>query len=538
MTNPYSNITTRATPQNQPVFGRDMIANAAGGYVFKVSDETRLERFLILGTAGGTYYIGENKLTADAAKDLIAFCERDPAKFLSIVRDVSVNGRAYKQQPTLFALAIACSFGTTETKALALRSVNDICRTGTMFFNFQGYLEQFRGRGRAVKTMTRNWYLDRSLGSLQNQLVKYQSRDGWSHRDMIRLAQLRQGTDEQRRAIRWASDLETDLTGLDFISAFEAAKAATTVDEVIAAIQSVQLPWEAVPSQWLREPKVWEAMLPHLGLTALFRNLGRLSNIGLVTHNSAAAKLVSERLVDAQQLADQRLHPMQALLALVTYNAGRGVKGDLEWTPVPRVSDAIEEAFYMSFGNVPSTNKRRFLALDTSGSMSSRFGGTFLRSCEATAAMAMIAVRSEANDVYVKHFSNEGSRRGWGAPATAALGDLGFTSRTTLTQATKKALAENWGGTDCALPMTWALKNNIEVDTFEIYTDNDTWAGNIHPFQALKQYRQKTGIDAKLVVVSTMATNVSIADPSDPGMLDCCGFDASTPSAISYFITS
>ena len=33
-----------------------------------------------------------------------------------------------------------------------------------------------------------------------------------------------------------------------------------------------------------------------------------------------------------------------------------------------------------------------------------------------------------------------------------------------------------FGGTDCSLPMTYALANRWEVDTFIVLTDNETWA--------------------------------------------------------------
>jgi 60 kDa SS-A/Ro ribonucleoprotein len=91
------------------------------------------------------------------------------------------------------------------------------------------------------------------------------------------------------------------------------------------------------------------------------------------------------------------------------------------------------------------------------------------------------------------------------------------------------------GGTDCALPMVWALKNRVEVDTFQVYTDNETWHGAIHPHQALREYRQKMGIDARLVVVAMTAGGASIADPSDPGQLDVSGFDSSVPNLLSDF---
>jgi 60 kDa SS-A/Ro ribonucleoprotein len=73
------------------------------------------------------------------------------------------------------------------------------------------------------------------------------------------------------------------------------------------------------------------------------------------------------------------------------------------------------------------------------------------------------------------------------------------------------------------------------VDTFVVYTDNETWAGNIHPAQALRAYRERMGIAAKLVVVAMVSNGFTIADPDDAGMLDVVGFDTATPQVISDF---
>jgi 60 kDa SS-A/Ro ribonucleoprotein len=58
-----------------------------------------------------------------------------------------------------------------------------------------------------------------------------------------------------------------------------------------------------------------------------------------------------------------------------------------------------------------------------------------------------------------------------------------------------------------------------------IYTDSETWAGHIHPIQALRDYRHASGIDARLVVVGMVSHGFSIADSADSGMLDVVGFD-------------
>jgi hypothetical protein len=89
--------------------------------------------------------------------------------------------------------------------------------------------------------------------------------------------------------------------------------------------------------------------------------------------------------------------------------------------------------------------------------------------------------------------------------------------------------------TDCAQPMIYALENKLEVDCFSIYTDNETWSGSVHPFQALRAYRERMGIPAKLVVVGMVSTGFTIADPSDAGMLDVVGFDSAAPAIIADF---
>ena len=43
------------------------------------------------------------------------------------------------------------------------------------------------------------------------------------------------------------------------------------------------------------------------------------------------------------------------------------------------------------------------------------------------------------------------------------------------------------------------------------------------------------GINAKLVVCGVTATNFTIADPNDPGMLDVVGFDSAVPMLIDQF---
>jgi 60 kDa SS-A/Ro ribonucleoprotein len=210
------------------------------------------------------------------------------------------------------------------------------------------------------------------------------------------------------------------------------------------------------------------------------------------------------------------------LQALAVYRSGHGVKGALKWEPVPTILDALDSAFYLAFQNVEPTGKRTLIGLDVSGSMCSPFMGSSLTVAEASAAMAMVTMRTESN-WHVLGFDH-------------GMRDLGIMAKMSLGEVTQRTSNINGGGTDCALPMLYALQRGLKVDVFQIQTDNETWAGNVHPVAALQDYRNKTGINAKLVVIGFTSTNFSIADPADAGMLDCVGFDASAPAVIADFV--
>ena len=112
---------------------------------------------------------------------------------------------------------------------------------------------------------------------------------------------------------------------------------------------------------------------------------------------------------------------------------------------------------------------------------------------------------------------------------------LGISPRERLADVVRKTDKLPFGATDCALPMLYATERNLPVDVFVVLTDSETWYGQVHPVQALQQYRQRTGIPAKLIVEGFVANRFSIADPDDAGMLDMVGFDTAVPSLIRDF---
>jgi len=310
----------------------------------------------------------------------------------------------------------------------------------------------------------------------------------------------------------------------EIIAAFEKAKTADE-EQTIKLIAEHGLTREMIRTEHLGSPRVWGALLEKMPMTAMIRNLGNMSKIGLLAKGKwETVNKVVGRITDEAALRKSRIHPLSILAALVTYQRGKGLRGSGEWEPVGDVVDALDDAFYLAFGNVEATNKRRLIGLDVSGSMASSeiagVGGISPRM--GSAAMCLVTYRTEPN-VAVMMFSQD-------------FIPLEIGRKERLDSVMKKIYNLPFQGTDCALPMLYALKNGIEVDVFEVYTDSETWAGDIHPVQALQEYRRQSGIPAKLIVVGMVSNGFSIADPNDGGMLDVVGFDVSAPSVMRQFI--
>lgn len=537
------------TPQRMAIPGTAQVPNSAGGYAWAVDDWTRLDRFLVLGSEGGTYYSSEQKLTADNAAAVQRCIAADGPRVVARVVAISEAGRAPKNEPALFALAMCAAPwghpGDEATRQAALAALPKVARIGTHLFHFLAYVELFRGWGRSMRRAVAEWYNAMPADRLAYQAIKYQQRDGWSHRDALRLAHPKT-VDAQRNAIYhwiaqgWASvgvEPHPD-TVLRQLWAFERAKVATTEAEIVALLTAYDLPWEAVPTQWLASAQVWRTLLPRLPLTALLRNLARMTANGLLAPLSDATALAVERISDEQRLRKARIHPIAVLSALNTYSSGKGARGSLSWQPVQPIVDALDTAFYRAFGNVEPTGKRLVLALDVSGSMSigEIAGVPGLTPRIAAAAMALITAAVEPQHTLVAFSAASGGYGGQWGGGEAGLTRVDLSPRQRLDDVVRRLAAIPMGGTDCSLPMRWAQKAGVKADAFVIYTDSETWHGPIHPVQALQDYRRQTGIPAKLIVVGMTSNGFSIADPNDGGMLDVVGFDTATPQLMADFI--
>lgn len=516
-----------ATPQTKRTPGRtDEVKNNAGGFVFKVNDKSRLERFLILGTDKGTYYVGEQKLTAQNVSFLKDAVRKDERMVVDTLVDVSVNGRALKNSPALFALATVMTEG--KDKAYAREAVQKVARTSTHLFEYAQYIDDMGGWGRAKRRSVAEWYENKSIDTLAYQAVKYRQRNGWTHRDLFRLSHP-QGVDQGVGNFILGKDVEAEV---EILKGFAEMQSATSVKDVVKTLETFKnLPWETIPTQFLKDVKVWKTLFYNGQLRgqALIRNITRLARIGAFD-DMVFATDYANAIANQEMIQKTRLHPINFLNAVVVHESGQidrngysmwsmGRKKD--WKSNGKIVDALNEGFHMAFKAVEPSGKRTLVATDVSGSMSQAATGLDLSCAQVSAAVSMTVARTEPYSDIVGFSSN--------------IVDLGITAKSSFADAMRKVSNRNFGGTDTAAAIEYATRNRIEVDTFVIVTDNETWGGSQKPFQALKQYRQKTGRDARVAVLGVASTDFTIADPTDRGMMDFVGFDANAPRALADF---
>ncbi len=532
-------FSTRSTPQTKAIPGKKMEPNNSGGFGFKVSPMQQLERFLILGTEGGSYYVTEKNLTVENAKSIVDLIANDGEAVVNKVFEISDQGRAPKNSPALFVLAmcVAPNFATIETRRRAFDLMPKIARTSTHLFEFIGYMRNFRGWGAMAQNGINAWYQDKDPNQLEYQMVKYRQRYGWTHNDVLRLTKPVPRTELHNQLYGFAKNDEIKGEhGFPLIGGYSLIKEATSAAAAARIVNDYRLPMEAIPTQFKKEPVVWEALLPHLPITATIRNLRNMAKSGFMAPMSDAAKVVAARISDPIGIKKGRVHPVQFLNALLNFPPGAPRSVDHggnpsihaakehSWLVDTGVVAALNEGFQSSFQTVTPSNKRFMLALDVSGSMAWTWcmGMNTITPREASAALALITANTEPNH-FIGIFKQKFEQ------FTAIKAGM------SLDDAIKVVSNIPFGGTNIASPIQWALANKLPIDMISCYTDNETYWRDLHPCQALQIYRDKMGINTKFISVSMCSNMTTVADPSDPGMLDIVGFDTATPKVISEF---
>ncbi|XP_041133112.1 60 kDa SS-A/Ro ribonucleoprotein isoform X1 [Polyodon spathula] len=531
--------TGETVPQSLPLNEKQAL-NSAGGFTWEVNDMTRLRRFLCYGSEGGTYYIKEQQLALENALVLIRLIE--DGRGVEVVQEIKtfcLEGRAARTNPALFALAVCSQHSDIKTKQAAFRAVGEVCQLPTHLFTLIQFKKDLKEGmkcgmwGRALRKTVADWYNEKDAMCLAMAVTKYKQRNGWSHKDLLRLSHMKPANEGLALVAKYITKgwkavqtVYNEKENSDYIrkvmqylEAVEKVKHTTDELEVIHLIEEHKLVREQLLTSHLKSKEVWKTLLKEMPLTVMMRNLGKMTADMVLTGDVA---MVCEKIQNENILKKARVHPFNVLVALETYKKGSGNRGKLTWNPDKDILEALDSAFYTSFKNVEPTEKRLVIAVDVSDSMNSLVLGSSITAASVAAAMTMVFART-GKDSQIWVFSHSIVP----CPVTADM---------TLPQVMKEFEKITMGATDCALPMLWALETNIIADVFIVFTDNETWLGDIHPAEALRKYRNKMGIFSKLIVCGMTSDGFTIADPQDRGMLDICGFDSGALEVIQHFV--
>jgi len=478
----YADLGTRNKPTHQKTKAKTgQVKNSENGFVFRVTDEQKLLRFLILGSEGGSYYASPKKLTKENSNHIINMIKDGQGVLVaSKAIEISKDGRARKNDQALYAMALVLTYGTNEEKAYVVENLHKVARIGTHLFEFASMIKSLRGWGTTVKAAFAKWY-DKPLDKLTFQMVKYRNRNGWNHKDLLRLNHITPLDNRYSALYKYAitGEISEELkhdADFKFLKGFELAKMCDNEKEIISIINEYRLTEEMIGTEFRTSAKVQKALLQNLGLTAIIRSLGKFTASGLISNSDMKTlSFIEDKLTNAELIKKSRVHPLQLLDATLVYASGSGVKGNLTWKHNQRILDALDEAFYLSFGNVESTGKNIMLALDVSGSMtwSNISGSSVLTPRTASAAMAMVTARTERNYVVTAFAGGgNGGNGGWGA---SALTELNISPKMDMPKIIDSVKGLDFRGTDCALPMMHAIEKKMDIDTFIVYcVDEET----------------------------------------------------------------
>lgn len=517
----YSTVINK-TPQTElPVGHQDMLKNNAGGYGFKITPQQLLERFLLIGTEGGTFYVKETKLTVDNARMIIDYIKTNGKEVVNTVVTFANENRAPKADTLVFVLTLAMTYGNEETKAAAYKAIPLVCKTSTQLFMLVRDIQNLRGWSRGLRTGVAKFYTDKTIEKIAYQLVKYRQREGFTHRDVLRLCHAAPKSREMDLLFKYAvGKLSASETGSVLIDNFDVAMKTEDVGTLVDAIKAGKLTWEMVPTSKLNDPRVLGTLLETMPLVALIRNLNRFALAGMTDSHNDVVKTIIGKFSSDELVKKSGIHPVNVVNYLLTYSRGYGFRGSQAWTPNQRIVDALENMFYMAIDAKKGTGKNILVGVDNSGSMRNLINNSAMNATQFANVLALTMLKTEPNSEVIAFNTKR---------ETFPLG-----ARSSLTEALRQPLIG--GATDCAVPIVHALEKKTKYDAIIILTDNESWAGKQHGFQALEYYRAKVNPNVKIVEVASVSTPNSTFPSDDRNLLRVVGFDASVLDLIEEFL--
>lgn len=533
-------------------------------------DEYFVRRFLCLGSKDNVYR--SNAQHSKFSRNDVPFIERLIAdrgiEVLDWINDVSVNNKACRQEPTMFAYAFCMVHGDEDVKNYGYQMLSNICRIPTHLFQFQNYCEELNmqknnksGWGRRHRMGISKWYNNFAdkAPKLAHLVTKYKKRSKWNHRDIVRLAHVKPQNERIRTILKFIvnKEMEDVITLHDslevddrddkivkeqkeqhkkvkiFLKAVIEAKECDDKERIMDLIGVQDLAREHVPNRFLSDKEVWRVLLRTMPPTAMIRNIGKMTKLGMFD-DAKASNFISivKGKMQSELLRDFGVHPLRILFALKQYKEGKGDQGKLVWDPNQEIISILEKAFYDTVDLQPRTEKRYLLAVSVSGDMKKKLIGSPLTASEATCAMILTIVK-QGNRVETLLFENKCN------PEQSFVSSIDRNDNLKSIKAKLDSFTSQSGERQTPFP-SWSRKNSNSFDVIIFFTDTLTGEGAGRVTEPFIHCCHMVGTPnhVRIIVAMTSKPNdpVNAVEPCDDQTLHVIGFDPSTPQIINTFI--
>lgn len=525
---------------------------------------SRLRRFLYTGLEGNRYQPGQRDFSAESVQSVPSLLsdKRGPEVVKEILHYTKGEPRSLCPDALAYALALCAASDDKETKAAAYRAFKEVCGSPAQLFAITRFLESVSegtGWGRAHRNAVAFWYTKRKPRELATYVTKVVRRHRWTHVDVLRLAHVRPPPSNigvsavlryLTKGIKAAESYlaEHQSQGpvdpeaqevVAYLRAVHEVKRSTDEQAAARLVEVHDLAIEHIPTHFLKSKEIWLCLIPRLPLRTLIEQLPSLGRAGLLKGGGLVRPLL-ERLQSDNSLGDCPLGPLETY-ALgrqleAASSSGQGSTGQHGGGPGGRrpwphtggtkrghryhrsqLEDMLATLHVASFKTVPTTGKRYLVAVDVRSPMahSRAVGLGALTPAEASGLVLQALARAETS-VTALAFSARG------------LVDMEVNNKMTLADISRRMRETPMGPVNVSSPLRWAQEQRRPVDLFLVCTDNQTQTWDVHPAEALKEYRDALNLpQARLVTCAMCSHGFSLTPPDEFGMLDIAGFDTS-----------
>jgi len=446
--------------------------NREGYLAFSQPIEEAYLQMLLTNTFGDAYYATQKELVAEAEKTHTAMLAKDPS-FVAKALPYARNRGFMRTQPIYGLVRMSADPASApyfeETFNEVIKTPNDLGD----FFTILNAQRKGEG-GRRVKRVAGKWLM-KNLSPYWT--VKYGAtkQGGYSLRDLFCTLHPK---GPKSVLVDYLFGRAAD--GLpETVQAFERLKKATTDSEKASAIEAGRLPHEVASSFAGKSAEVWTAIVKHMPVFAMLRNLATMERHGVMP---AVRDHVVATLSNKEVIAKSKILPFRFVEAMKHVNDAK-------------VQDALRDALDHSFAGVPDITGRTATFLDISGSMEQML--------QSAAVFAISAMKKANGNGRLLQFDTKSDE------VKVSMRD------STLTQA---AAIRIRGGTDCSAPMQQILREKDKFDNVLMITDEQQNFGTAF-CNVLDEYRAKINKNAKCFILNVAPYHGALSGqlaPHDP----------------------